>query len=72
MSFKSWDNYEITTEKVGVEGTKFVKVWGFGKTVDDFVCTDQTHTTTVLRVGKEQAGLITIISAISSSLVATT
>ena len=22
----------------------------FGKTVDDFVCTDQTHTTTVLRV----------------------
>lgn len=33
-SFKSWDNYEITTEKVGVEGTKFVKVWGFGKTED--------------------------------------
>ena len=33
-SFKSWDNYEITTEKVGVDGTKFVKVWGFGKTVD--------------------------------------
>lgn len=28
----------------------------FGKTVDDFICTDQTHTTTVLRVGKEQAG----------------
>jgi hypothetical protein len=37
MSFKSWDNYEITTEKVGVEGTKFVKVWGFGKTVDEAV-----------------------------------
>lgn len=33
-SFKSWDNYEITTEKVGVDGTKFLKVWGFGKTVD--------------------------------------
>jgi hypothetical protein len=33
-SFKSWDNYEISTEKVGVDGTKFVKVWGFGKTVD--------------------------------------
>ena len=33
-SFQSWDNYEITTEKVGVDGTKFVKVWGFGKTVD--------------------------------------
>ena len=33
-SFKSWDNYEITTEKVGVDGTKFVKVWGFGKNAD--------------------------------------
>lgn len=28
----------------------------FGKTVDDFVCTDQTHTTKVLRVGKEECG----------------
>ena len=28
----------------------------FGKTVDDFVCTDQTHTTTVLQVGKEEKG----------------
>ena len=36
-SFKSWDNYEITTEKVGVDGTKFVKVWGFGKTVDQAI-----------------------------------
>ena len=25
-SIKSWENYEITTEKVGTEGTKFVKV----------------------------------------------
>lgn len=33
-SFQSWDNYEITTEKVGVDGTKFVKVWGFAKNVD--------------------------------------
>lgn len=33
-SFNSWDNYEITTEKVGTEGTKFVKVWGFGKNED--------------------------------------
>jgi hypothetical protein len=33
-SFKSWENYEITTVKVGVEGTKFVKVWGYGKNVD--------------------------------------
>lgn len=30
-SFSSWDNYEITTEKVGTDGTKFVKVWGFAK-----------------------------------------
>lgn len=28
----------------------------FGKTIDDFVCTDQTHTTTVIRVGREDAG----------------
>lgn len=34
QSLKSWDSYEITTERVGVEGTKFVKVWGFGKNVD--------------------------------------
>lgn len=28
----------------------------FGKTVNDFVCTDQTHTTNVLQVGKEACG----------------
>ncbi len=28
----------------------------FGKTVEDFVCTDQTHTTTVLKVGKTEKG----------------
>ncbi len=28
----------------------------FGKTVEDFVCTDQTHTTNVLRVGKDEKG----------------
>ena len=28
----------------------------FGKTLDDFVCTDQTHTTTVLQVGKAERG----------------
>lgn len=33
-SFSSWDNYEITTEKVGTDGTKFVKVWGFAKKED--------------------------------------
>lgn len=33
-SFSSWENYEIAIEKVGTPGTKFVKVWGFGKNVD--------------------------------------
>ena len=33
-SFRSWENYEVSTEKVGVEGTKFLKVWGFGKSLD--------------------------------------
>lgn len=28
----------------------------FGKTIEDFVCTDQTHTTTVRQVGKAQKG----------------
>ena len=28
----------------------------FGKTVEDFVCTDQTHTTTVLQVGVSEKG----------------
>ncbi len=28
----------------------------FGKTVEDFVCTDQTHTTNVLQVGKTEKG----------------
>lgn len=28
----------------------------FGKSVDDFVCTDQTHTTHVIRVGKSERG----------------
>lgn len=36
-SYKSWENYEVTTERVGVEGTKFIKVWGFGKNVDKAV-----------------------------------
>lgn len=33
-SFLSWENYEVMTERVGVEGTKFIKVWGFGKSID--------------------------------------
>lgn len=28
---KSWDNYEVATVQVGSDGTKFVKVWGYGK-----------------------------------------
>lgn len=36
-SFTSWDNYEVTSEKVGADGTKFIKVWGFGKSVDKAV-----------------------------------
>lgn len=28
----------------------------FGRTVEDFVCTDQTHTTNVIRVGKNEKG----------------
>ena len=28
----------------------------FGKTIEDFVCTDQTHTTNVLKVGKAEGG----------------
>ncbi len=37
LSWSDWDNYEITIQKVGTEGTKFVKVWGFGKRIDDAV-----------------------------------
>lgn len=32
--FNSWNNYEVSTNKVGTSGTKFIKVWGFGKKVD--------------------------------------
>lgn len=30
---KNWDNYEINTIQVGSDGTKFVKVWGYGRNV---------------------------------------
>ena len=33
-SFSSWENYEVTTIRVGVEGSKFIKVWGVGKNID--------------------------------------
>ncbi len=32
--FKNWNNYEVSTVQVGQDGTKFLKVWGFGKRVD--------------------------------------
>ena len=32
--FASWHNYEVSTIKVATDGTKFIKVWGFGKKVD--------------------------------------
>ena len=30
---KSWNNYEVSTVQVGTDGTKFLKVWGYGKNV---------------------------------------
>lgn len=32
--FKDWENYEVSTIQVGTEGTKFIKVWGYGKKID--------------------------------------
>lgn len=32
--FRSWNNYEVSVEQVGTSGTKFLKVWGYGKKVD--------------------------------------
>ena len=32
--FDNWNNYEVSTVKVGTAGTKYLKVWGFGKKVD--------------------------------------
>lgn len=34
---KGFKNYEVTTVKVAVDGTKFVKVWGVGKKVNDAI-----------------------------------
>ncbi|MDE6535129.1 MAG: hypothetical protein K2K82_03865 [Muribaculaceae bacterium] len=33
-AMKEWANYEATTQSVGQNGTKSLKVWGFGKKVD--------------------------------------
>lgn len=35
--FNSPSNYEVTTIKTGTDGTKFVKVWGYGKKVDQAI-----------------------------------
>lgn len=32
--FNNWNNYEVETVSVGQDGTKLLKVWGFGKKVD--------------------------------------
>ena len=32
--FHDWENYEVSTIQVGTEGTKYIKVWGYGKKVD--------------------------------------
>ena len=32
--FDNWNNYEVETVSVGQDGTKLLKVWGFGKKVD--------------------------------------
>lgn len=34
---QGFSNYEVTTVKVAVDGTKFVKVWGVGKKVNDAI-----------------------------------
>lgn len=50
LSFSRGDNPDSVMENY----RRVARV--FGKTVDDFICTDQTHTTNVLRVGKEETG----------------
>ena len=51
LSFTRGDNPEAVLENYRC----VAKV--FGKTENDFICTDQTHTTNVLRVGKSEAGI---------------
>ena len=50
FSFSRGDNPEAVLENY----RRVAEV--FGKGIEDFICTDQTHTTTVLHVGKEEAG----------------
>lgn len=35
--FESMQNFEVSTVKVGTDGTKFIKVWGYGRKVDDAI-----------------------------------
>lgn len=35
LEYNSQYNYEVATLAVGVDGTKLVKVWGYGKTAED-------------------------------------
>lgn len=35
LEYNSQYNYEVATLGVGVDGTKLVKVWGYGKTAED-------------------------------------
>ena len=50
LSFSRGDNSEAVMENYRRVAS------AFGKTVEDFICTDQTHTTNVLCVGKKEAG----------------
>lgn len=50
LSFSRGDNPDAVMENY----RRIAEI--FEKTVEDFVCTDQTHTTNVLRVGKEERG----------------
>ncbi len=37
LEYNSAYNYEVATVAVGVDGTKLIKVWGYGKTVEDAI-----------------------------------
>jgi hypothetical protein len=37
LEYNSSYNYEVATVAVGVDGTKLVKVWGYGKKVEDAI-----------------------------------
>ncbi len=37
LEYNSTYNYEVATVAVGVDGTKLIKVWGYGKKVEDAI-----------------------------------